>query len=53
MIHLMMAVNKDNRAIQSFGLSPHFQKGFAMVGLNRYTHLHPNEASACNAFTNT
>jgi hypothetical protein len=24
-----------------------------MVGLNRYTHLHPDEASACNAFTNT
>ncbi len=52
-IHLMMAVNKDNRAIQSFGLSPHFQKVFAMVGLNRYTYLHPDEASACNAFTNT
>lgn len=53
MIHLMKAANKDDRTIQSFGLSPHFQKVFAMVGLNRYTHLHPDEASACAAFTNT
>ncbi|MHB1937999.1 MAG: STAS domain-containing protein [Acidobacteriaceae bacterium] len=49
-IELLMAASKSDRSVQSFGLSPHFQKVFTMVGLNRYTRLHPDEASACAAF---
>lgn len=49
-IEVLMAASKDDRAVQSYGLSPHFQKVFTMVGLNRYTRLHPDEASACAAF---
>lgn len=49
-IELLMAANKADRAVQSFGLSPHFQKVFTMVGLNKYTSLHPDEAAACAAF---
>jgi anti-sigma B factor antagonist len=49
-IELLMAANKAGRSVQSYGLSPHFQKVFTMVGLNKYTRLHPDEATACAAF---
>ncbi len=49
-IELLMAASKADRSVQSFGLSPHFQKVFIMVGLNKYTHLHPDETTACSAF---
>lgn len=49
-IELLMAANKADRKVQSFGLSPHFQKVFIMVGLNKYTHLQADEAAACAAF---
>ena len=49
-IELLMATNKADRSVQSYGLSPHFQKVFTMVGLNKYTRLHPDEATACAAF---
>lgn len=49
-IELLMAASKTDRTVQSFGLSPHFQKVFIMVGLNKYTSLHPDEATACAAF---
>ena len=49
-IELLMAANKSDRSVQSYGLSPHFQKVFTMVGLNKYTSLHPDEATACAAF---
>ncbi|MHB1743331.1 MAG: hypothetical protein ACYCPO_03775 [Acidobacteriaceae bacterium] len=49
-IELLMAAIKSDRLVQSYGLSPHFQKVFIMAGLNKYTHLHPDEATACAAF---
>jgi anti-anti-sigma factor len=49
-IELLMAASKSDRLVQSFGLSPHFQKVFIMVGLNRYTRMHSDEATACAAF---
>jgi anti-sigma B factor antagonist len=49
-IELLMAANKADRSVQSYGLSPHFQKVFTMVGLNKYTRLHPDESTACAAF---
>lgn len=49
-IELLMDASKASRTVHSFGLSPHFQKVFTMVGLNKYTHMHPDEAAACAAF---
>ncbi len=49
-IQLMYAAGKNGQAIQTFGLTPHFQKVFTMVGITKYTRLHPDEASACAAF---
>ncbi|HTV06599.1 MAG TPA: STAS domain-containing protein [Acidobacteriaceae bacterium] len=49
-IQLMYAAGKNNQRIQTFGLSPHFQKVFTMVGITKYTRLHEDEASACAAF---
>ena len=49
-IQLMYAASKKGQAIQTFGLTPHFQKVFTMVGITKYTKLHPDEATACAAF---
>ncbi len=50
-IQLMYAASKKGQSIQTFGLTPHFQKVFTMVGITKYTSMHPDEASACAAFT--
>jgi anti-sigma B factor antagonist len=49
-IQLMIAASKHGQQIQTFGLTPHFQKVFTMVGITKYTKLHPDEATACAAF---
>jgi anti-anti-sigma factor len=49
-IQMMIAASKRGQTIRTFGLSPHFQKVFTMVGITKYTSLHPDEPSACNAF---
>ena len=49
-IHLLMEANKSERKVQTFGLSPHFQKVFTMLGLTKYTALHTNETAAKAAF---
>jgi anti-sigma B factor antagonist len=49
-IQMMIAASKRGQTIRSFGLSPHFQKVFTMVGITKYTTLHPDEASASSAF---
>ncbi|MFC1855097.1 STAS domain-containing protein [Thermodesulfobacteriota bacterium] len=41
--------NKGGR-FRSFGLSPHFQKVFTMVGLTQYMDLYENEEEALNSF---
>lgn len=50
-IQLLYAASKKGQAVQTFGLTPHFQKVFTMVGITKYTKLHPDEASACAAFS--
>ena len=50
-IQMMIAASKHGQTIQTFGLRPHFQKVFTMVGITKYTKLHPDEKSACAAFT--
>lgn len=49
-IQMMVAASKQGQAIQTFGLTPHFQKVFTMVGITKYTKLHPDEQTACAAF---
>ena len=50
-IQMMIAASKQGQVIQTFGLTPHFQKVFTMVGITKYTKLHPDERSACAAFS--
>lgn len=49
-IQLMIAANKHGQTIKTFGLTPHFQKVFTMVGITKYTSLYPDEQTACAAF---
>jgi len=50
-IQMMIAANKSGQTIQTFGLKPHFQKVFTMVGITKYTKLHPDEQAAAAAFS--
>ena len=50
-IQLMIAAAKRGQTIHTFGLTPHFQKVFTMVGITKYTSLHTDETSACAAFS--
>jgi anti-anti-sigma factor len=43
---LLEAAKTGKQSIAIFGLSPHFQKVFTMVGINKYAALHKDEASA-------
>jgi|ERR1035441_1450214 anti-anti-sigma factor len=49
-IQLMIAAAKGGQKIQTFGLKPHFIKVFTMVGITKYTTLHPDETAARAAF---
>lgn len=49
-IQMMIAASKHGQTIKTFGLTPHFQKVFTMVGITKYTSLHPDEQTACAAF---
>jgi anti-anti-sigma factor len=50
-IQMMIGASKGGQVIQTFGLKPHFQKVFTMVGITKYTKLHPDEQTACAAFS--
>jgi anti-sigma B factor antagonist len=50
-IQMMIAASKAKQNIQTFGLKPHFQKVFKMVGITKYTTIHPDEQTACAAFS--
>jgi anti-anti-sigma factor len=49
-IQMLIAANKSGQVIRAFGLKPHFQKVFAMVGITKYTTIHPDEQTACAAY---
>jgi anti-anti-sigma factor len=49
-IQMMIAASRKGQKIATFGLSPHFRKVFHMVGITKYTTLHPDEKTACAAF---
>jgi anti-sigma B factor antagonist len=42
-ITMLMEAGKSEQKIVCFGLTPHFQKVFEMVGLKKYTSLHATE----------
>jgi anti-sigma B factor antagonist len=50
-IQMMIAASKSGQTIHTFGLKPHFKKVFTMVGITKYTSLHPDEQTACAAFS--
>jgi anti-anti-sigma regulatory factor len=43
---LLEASRTESRTVGIFGLSPHFQKVFTMVGIHEYAALHIDEVSA-------
>jgi len=45
-IQMLMEANKNGQRIAAFGLTPHFQKVFTMVGITKYANLYPDEAAA-------
>lgn len=49
-ITLLMEAHAAGQTVKCFGLSKHFEKVFAMVGLAKYTTLHVDEAAAAAAF---
>jgi anti-anti-sigma factor len=48
-IQLLMAARKADQTVVCFGLTPHFVKVFTMLGLAKYTTMHPDEAAARSA----
>jgi anti-sigma B factor antagonist len=48
-IQMLMEADRTGRKIAIFGLTPHFQKVFTMVGIAKYAGLHKDEptAAAC------
>jgi len=45
-IQLLMQASKAGEAVALFGLTPHFQKVFTMVGITKYAQIFADEASA-------
>jgi len=45
-IQILMEAEKAGRKVAIFGLTPHFQKVFTMVGIAKYAGLYPDEPSA-------
>jgi anti-sigma B factor antagonist len=45
-IQMLMEANKSGQKIAAFGLTPHFQKVFTMVGITKYAALFPDENAA-------
>jgi anti-sigma B factor antagonist len=45
-IQMLMEASKADQTIAAFGLTPHFQKVFTMVGITKYAALHWGEATA-------
>ena len=48
-IQMLMEANKNEQKIAAFGLTPHFQKVFTMVGITKYASLYPDETAARTA----
>jgi anti-sigma B factor antagonist len=49
-IQVLLEASRSEQSISIFGLTPHFQKVFTMVGITKYTTLYPDEAGALSSF---
>ena len=45
-IQLLMQASKAGESVAIFGLTPHFQKVFTMVGITKYAQIHADEQAA-------
>jgi anti-sigma B factor antagonist len=45
-IQMLMEADKTGRKVAAFGLTPHFQKVFTMVGIAKYAGLFKDEPTA-------
>jgi anti-sigma B factor antagonist len=45
-IQILMEADKSGQKVAAFGLTPHFQKVFTMVGIGKYAGLHKDEQTA-------
>ncbi|MGA8530473.1 MAG: STAS domain-containing protein [Acidobacteriaceae bacterium] len=45
-IQMLMEADKSGRKVAAFGLTPHFQKVFTMVGIAKYAGLYKDEPTA-------
>lgn len=45
-IQVMIEASAAGQKVHVFGLSAHFQKVFAMVGITKYAHLYPDQPTA-------
>ena len=45
-IQLLMEAANSGQKVLAFGLSPHFNKVFTMVGITKYAGLFPDQAAA-------
>jgi anti-anti-sigma factor len=50
LIGILAESKKKAQSVRMTGLTPHFQKVFAMVGLTRYAQIHPSEEAALAGF---
>ena len=50
LIGILGESRKKGQAVRMCGLTPHFQKIFAMVGLTKYAQIHPSEDAALKDF---
>ena len=50
LIGILSQSKKKEQAVRMTGLSPHFQKIFAMVGLTKYAQIRPSEEAALADF---
>ena len=45
-IQVLMEADKTGQKVAAFGLTPHFQKVFTMVGIGKYAGLHKDQDTA-------
>ena len=49
-IQMMMEAAKSGQKIAAFGLTPHFEKVFTMVGITKYANIYKDQATAVASF---
>jgi len=50
-IQVLMEAAKSGQKVAAFGLTPHFEKVFTMVGITKYAKLYKDQAAAVASFS--